>query len=53
MRRELGRGLLLVPIFAVLMTADASAQRWKWDLGVYGGYAWFTPFLDEGEIGQN
>jgi hypothetical protein len=36
---------------AVLFVADASAQRWKWDLGVYGGYAWYTGFLDEEDTG--
>ena len=47
MRRTLSRGLLLVPILAAFMVGDASAQRWKWDLGVYGGYSWFSPLLDE------
>jgi opacity protein-like surface antigen len=47
MRNSFSRGLLLVPIFAVLIAAPASAQRWKWDLGVYGGYGWFTSMLDE------
>jgi hypothetical protein len=47
MRRTLGRGLLLVPILAAFFVADASAQRWKWDFGVYGGYSWFSPLLDE------
>ena len=47
MRRTLGRVLLLVPILAAVMAAPASAQRWKWDLGIYGGYGMWTSFLDE------
>jgi hypothetical protein len=35
----------------VLIAAPASAQRWKWDLGVYGGYGWFTPLIDEEDTG--
>lgn len=53
MRRTLGRGLLLVPILAAFFVADASAQRWKWDVGVYGGYSYFTPLLDEEDTGLN
>jgi hypothetical protein len=49
--KTFSRGLWLVPIFAVLVTAPASAQRWKWDLGVYGGFAWYTPFLSGDETG--
>ena len=49
--KTLGRSLWLVPVFAVLLTAPASAQRWKWDLGVYGGYSWFSPMLDEEDTG--
>ena len=49
--KTLGRSLWLVPVFAVLLTAPASAQRWKWDLGVYGGYSWYTAMLDEDDTG--
>jgi hypothetical protein len=49
--KTFSRGLWLVPIFAVLVTAPASAQRWKWDLGVYGGFAWYTPLLGADETG--
>jgi hypothetical protein len=36
---------------AVLLAESASAQRWKWDLGVYGGYGMYTSFLDEDDTG--
>ena len=51
MRTMVGRALLLVPLLALLVSDDASAQRWKWDLGVYGGYSWFSPMLDEEDTG--
>jgi hypothetical protein len=35
----------------LLVADDASAQRWKWDLGIYGGYGWYTPMLDEEDTG--
>ncbi len=51
MRTMVVRGLLLVPLLALLVADDASAQRWKWDLGVYGGYGWYSPMLDEEDTG--
>lgn len=35
-------GALMLPMAA----APASAQSWKWDLGLGGGYAWYRSFLD-------
>jgi hypothetical protein len=35
-------GALLLPMAA----APASAQSWKWDLSLGGGYAWYRAFLD-------
>src|SRR5688572_13408245 len=49
--KTFSRGLWLVPIFAVLMTVPASAQRWTWDFGVYGGYSWYSKLLDSDETG--
>ncbi|MGQ0560817.1 MAG: hypothetical protein ACT443_02970 [Gemmatimonadota bacterium] len=34
-------GALLVPV----VTSPASAQSWKWDLNVNGGYSWFNDML--------
>ncbi len=36
-------GTLLLPLAA----APASAQSWKWDLSLGGGYSWFSSILDE------
>ncbi|HEY0809735.1 MAG TPA: outer membrane beta-barrel protein [Longimicrobiales bacterium] len=49
--KTFSRGLWLVPIFAALMTVPASAQRWTWDFGVYGGYSWYSKLLDSDETG--
>jgi hypothetical protein len=38
---------LLVPVVA----APASAQNWKFDWGVNGGYSWFSDFLGSDETG--
>jgi hypothetical protein len=35
-------GALMLPMAA----APASAQSWKWDLSLGGGYAWYRSFLD-------
>jgi hypothetical protein len=36
---------------AAVLAAPASAQRWKWDLGIYGGYSWYSSLLDEEDTG--
>ena len=51
MMKTVGRAIWMVPILAVLVAAPASAQRWKWDFGVYGGYSWFSPMLTEEDTG--
>lgn len=35
-------GALMLPV----VVAPASAQSWKWDLGVGGGFAWYSSMLD-------
>jgi hypothetical protein len=39
-------GVLILPMAA----APASAQSWKWDLSLGGGYAWYRSFLDEDDV---
>jgi hypothetical protein len=34
-----------------LVATPVSAQRWKWDFGVNGGYSWLTNMLDEDQTG--
>jgi hypothetical protein len=40
---------LLLPVVA----APASAQSWKFDWGVNGGYSWFSKMLDEEDTGSD
>jgi hypothetical protein len=39
-------GALMLPVAA----APASAQTWKWDLGIGGGYSWYSSMLDEENV---
>ena len=47
LRRVALTAALLVPVVA----APASAQSWKFDWGVNGGYSWFSDMLGEEETG--
>jgi len=49
--RALHKGLLLAPLLAVFATSSASAQAWKWDFGVNGGWSMYTASLDEEDTG--
>jgi hypothetical protein len=40
-------GVLLLPMAAV----PASAQSWKWDWNVNGGYSWYSNMLDKDNTG--
>ncbi|HSL72606.1 MAG TPA: outer membrane beta-barrel protein, partial [Longimicrobiales bacterium] len=47
------RNVVLAALLVPLATAPLSAQSWKWDIGINGGYSWFTKMLDaeENDIG--
>ncbi|MGQ0814007.1 MAG: hypothetical protein ACT4O1_06030 [Gemmatimonadota bacterium] len=49
--KALYRGVLLLPLFAIIASAPAMAQSWKWDFGVNAGYATYTAALDEEDTG--
>lgn len=37
----------LAAAFLPLVASPVSAQRWKWDVGINGGYSWMTNMLGE------
>ncbi|MGH8647574.1 MAG: hypothetical protein ACREX4_25170, partial [Gammaproteobacteria bacterium] len=41
----------LAALLLPLVASPLSAQRWKWDLGINGGYSWLTNMLDEEDTG--
>ena len=43
--------LTLSAAMLLLIGAPLSAQRWKWDFGINGGYSWMGDFLDEDDTG--
>ena len=45
------RRLALSAALLLLVAGPVSAQRWKWDLGINGGYSWMGDFLDEDDTG--
>ena len=45
------RATMLTALLALVAAAPASAQRWKWDIGVNAGYSWFLNMLDNDQTG--
>jgi len=45
------RAASLTALLALGAAAPATAQRWKWDIGINGGYSWFTKMLDSDQTG--
>jgi hypothetical protein len=45
------RRLALAAALLPLVATPVTAQRWTWDLGVNGGYSWFTKALDSEDTG--
>jgi len=45
------RRLALSAALLLLVAGPVSAQRWKWDFGINGGYSWMGDFLDEDDTG--
>jgi hypothetical protein len=58
--KAVGRVVALAFLLAPAVTAPVTAQAWKFDFGINGGYSWLTKMLDEeqtglpdGTVGQN
>jgi opacity protein-like surface antigen len=49
--RVLGKVLIAAAVMAPLFAAPAAAQNYRWDIGVNGGYSWFSNMLDNDELG--
>jgi hypothetical protein len=49
--RVVGRVIALAALLVPAVTAPVSAQAWKWDFGINGGYSWMTKLLDADQTG--
>jgi hypothetical protein len=45
------KGLLMLPLVAVVAATPANAQSWKWDFGVNAGYAGYSSALNSDDTG--
>lgn len=49
--RSVGRIAITTALLVPLVAVPAEGQRYRWDLGVNGGYSWYSPMLDADAMG--
>jgi len=49
--KVLGKVALAAVALSLVGRAPASAQAWKWDWGINGGYSWLSDVLDQSQTG--
>ena len=49
--RMLGRVALATALMVPVVVAPVEAQRWRWDLGVNGGFSWYSAMLGSEDTG--
>src|SRR5688572_11245749 len=49
--RMLGRVALATALMVPVVVAPVEAQRWRWDLGVNGGFSWYSGMLGSEDTG--
>ncbi|MBR9988486.1 MAG: outer membrane beta-barrel protein [Gemmatimonadetes bacterium] len=49
--RMIGKVLIAGAVMAPMLAAPAAAQNYRWDIGVNGGYSWYSNLMDNDELG--
>jgi opacity protein-like surface antigen len=47
----LGRVAITTAVLMPMVAAPVTAQNYRWDIGVNGGYSWYSSMLDDDELG--